>query len=165
MAMWRVRDFHDDDLDAVIRLWDDPAAGDSEPVFSLSELVAAVRSNQPAVVATVAEEVVACAVAELDKDRAWLLRISLSPHWRHRGIGSALLSGLEERMLAAGVHRISCILSSGAEIGAEALEHQGYRFEDRSRLLRETRDSSRRLTAVSSVSSVGGCSAPTCGTR
>ena len=25
MAMWRVRDFHADDLDAAIRLWDDPA--------------------------------------------------------------------------------------------------------------------------------------------
>ncbi len=127
MAMWRVRDFHDDDLDAVIRLWDDPNAGDSEPVFTLSELVAAVRSNEPAVVATVGDEVVACAVAEIDKDRAWLLRLSLSPDWRHRGIGSALLSGLEERMLAAGVQRISCLLSSGSEIGAEALEHQGYR--------------------------------------
>ena len=130
MAMWRIRDFHDDDLDAAIRLWDDPAAGDSEPVFSLSELVAAVRSNEPAVVATVGDEFVGCAVAELDKDRAWLLRISLSPHWRHRGIGSALLTGIEERMLAAGVNRISCLLSSGTEIGAEALEHQGYRSRE-----------------------------------
>ncbi len=127
MALWRIRDFHDDDLDAVIRLWDDPASGDSEPVFSLSELVAAVRADQPTVVATVAEEVVGCAVAEVDRDRAWLLRLSLSPHWRHRGMGSALLSGLEGRLLEAGVHRISCLLSSSAEIGAAALEHQGYR--------------------------------------
>lgn len=126
MAMWRVRDFHDDDLDAVIRLWDDPAAGDSDPVFSLSELVAAVRGSQPSVVAVVGDEIVGCAVAEVDKDRAWLLRLSLSPHWRHRGMGSALLKGLEERLVPAGVRRISCLLSSGAEIGAAALEHQGY---------------------------------------
>ncbi|MHB8244749.1 MAG: ATP-binding protein [Acidimicrobiales bacterium] len=126
MPIWRIRDFHDDDLDAALRLWDDPRTGDVEPVFSLSELLAAVRANGPAVVATVGKEVVGCAVGELDKDRAWLLRLSLSPDWRHRGIGSALLSGLEERMLAAGVQRISCLLSSISEIGAEALEHQGY---------------------------------------
>jgi transitional endoplasmic reticulum ATPase len=127
MALWRIRDFHDDDLDAAIRLWDDPGSGDSEPVFSVSELVAAVRAHQPAVVATVGDDVVGCAVAEVDRDRAWLLRLSLSPHWRHHGVGSALLSGLEDRLIGGGVHRISCLLSSSAEVGAAALEHQGYR--------------------------------------
>jgi transitional endoplasmic reticulum ATPase len=130
MAMWRVRDFHDDDLDTVIRLWDDPSSQDSEPVFSLSELVAAVRGSEPAVVAVVGDEVVGSAVAEVDKDRAWLLRLSLSPHWRHRGIGSALLKGLEERLLPLGVHRISCLLSSHSEIGAEALVHQGFSYRE-----------------------------------
>jgi transitional endoplasmic reticulum ATPase len=127
MAIWRVRDYHDEDLDAVIRLWDDPAASDSDPVFSLSELLSAVRTHEPAVVATVADQVIGCAVAELDKDRAWLLRLSLSPKWRQRGVGSALLSALEERLLALGVQRISCLLSSDSETGAAALEHQGYR--------------------------------------
>jgi transitional endoplasmic reticulum ATPase len=127
MALWRVRDFHDDDLDAAIRLWDDATAGDAEPVFSLSELVAAVRSKEPAVVATVNDEMIGCAVAELDKDRAWVLRLSLHPSWRKRGIGSALLSALEDRLLAVGTHRISCLLSSDAETGSTALEHQGYR--------------------------------------
>jgi transitional endoplasmic reticulum ATPase len=127
MAIWRVRDFHDEDLDALIRLWDDPAASDSEPVFTLSELVAAVRAHEPVVVATVGDQIIGCAVAEVDKERAWLLRFSLSPQWRHRGVGSALLSGLEERFLAAGVQRISCLLSSDAELGSAALEHQGYR--------------------------------------
>lgn len=127
MAIWRVRDFHDDDLDAAIRLWDEPLAGDGSPIFSLSELVAAVRSNGPAVVATVGDELVGCAVAEVAEDRAWLLRLSLSPHWRHRGIGSALLSGLEERLIELGVLRVSALLSSDSVVGAEALEHQGYR--------------------------------------
>jgi MoxR-like ATPase/GNAT superfamily N-acetyltransferase len=127
MPIWRVRDFHDDDLDAAVRLWDDPASGDAEAVFLLSELIAAVRSNQPAVVATVDDEIVGCAVAEMDQDRAWILRISLSSNWRNRGIGSSLLTGLENRLLSSGVHRIACLLSSDSVIGAAALEHQGYR--------------------------------------
>jgi transitional endoplasmic reticulum ATPase len=49
MVTWRVRDFHADDLDAAIRLWDNPAASGGAPVFGLSDLIAAVRSHQPAV--------------------------------------------------------------------------------------------------------------------
>lgn len=78
MVLWRVRDFHDDDLDAAIRLWGDPAAGGEAPVFGLSDLVTAVRAGEPAVV-------------------------------------------------AVGVHRIDCLLATGDEVGALALEHGGYR--------------------------------------
>jgi transitional endoplasmic reticulum ATPase len=40
---WRIRDFHPDDLDAAVRLWDNPAASSEAPVFGLSDLIAAVR--------------------------------------------------------------------------------------------------------------------------
>jgi len=53
---WRVRDFHDDDLDAAVRLWDSPASSGEAPAFGLSDLIAAVRSHEPAVVAVVGEE-------------------------------------------------------------------------------------------------------------
>jgi len=44
MAPWRVRDFHADDLDAAVRLWDDPVASSEAPAFGLSDVIAAVRS-------------------------------------------------------------------------------------------------------------------------
>jgi hypothetical protein len=68
MPLWRVRDFHDDDLDAAIRMWDDPATGGAEPVFGISELVAAVRSGEPAVVGVVGDELVGTAVASVSRD-------------------------------------------------------------------------------------------------
>jgi transitional endoplasmic reticulum ATPase len=126
MAMWRVRDFHADDLDAAIRLWDDPAGGGEAPVFGLSDLIAAVRSHQPAVVAAVGEDLVGTAVATVEGGRAWVMRISLAAAWQHRGIGSAMLGELERRLVAAGVHRIQCLLAGESEIGALALEHSGY---------------------------------------
>jgi len=49
MAPWRVSDFHADDLDAAVRLWDNPAASSEAPAFGLSDLIAAVRSHEPAV--------------------------------------------------------------------------------------------------------------------
>jgi transitional endoplasmic reticulum ATPase len=126
MTPWRVRDFHADDLDAVIRLWDNPAASSAASAFSLSDLVAAVRSREPAVVAVVGEELAGVAVAAVGGDRAWVLRISLAPAWRQRGIGSAMLRELERRLVAAGVHRIQCLLAGEEDIGAVALEHAGY---------------------------------------
>jgi transitional endoplasmic reticulum ATPase len=126
MAMWRVRDFHADDLDAAVRLWDDPAASGEAAMFGLSDLIAAARSHQPAVVAVVGEEIVGTAVATVSDDRAWVMRISLAPAWRHRGIGSAMLGELERRLVANGVHRIQCLLAGDSDIGALALEHAGY---------------------------------------
>ena len=126
MAVWRVRDFHADDLDAAVRLWDDPAASGAAPVFGLSDLIAAVRSHQPAVAAVVGDALVGTAVATVADDRAWVMRISLAPAWRHRGIGSAMLGELERRLVATGAHRIQCLLAGEGDVGALALEHAGY---------------------------------------
>ncbi len=126
MAMWRVRDFHADDLDAAIRLWDDRAASGEAPAFGLSDLIAAVRAHQPAVVAVVGEELIGTAIAAVSGEAAWVMRISLAAAWRHRGIGSAMLGELERRLVAAGVHRIQCLLAGDSQIGPLALEHSGY---------------------------------------
>jgi transitional endoplasmic reticulum ATPase len=126
VAPWRIRDLHADDLDAVVRLWDDQAASSEAPAFGLSDLIAAVRSHEPAVVAVVGTELAGAAVASVGGDRAWIMRISLAPAWRHRGIGSAMLRELERRLVAAGVHRIQCLLGGESQIGALALEHAGY---------------------------------------
>src|SRR5205807_1469170 len=98
MAPWRVRDFHFDDLDAAVRLWDTPAASSEAPAFGLSDLIAAVRSHEPAVVAVVGEELAGVAVATVTGDEAWVMRISLAAAWRRRGIGSAMLGELERRL-------------------------------------------------------------------
>jgi len=123
---WRIRDFHADDLDAAVRLWDNPASSGEAPGFGLSDLIAAVRSHEPAVVAVAGEELVGTAVATVGGVRAWVMRISLAAAWRRRGIGSAMLGELERRLVAAGVHRIQCLLAGEGEIGALALEHAGY---------------------------------------
>jgi transitional endoplasmic reticulum ATPase len=126
MTPWRIRDFHDDDLDAAVRLWDDPAAGSAAPVFGVSDLIASVRAAAPAVVAAVGDELVGTVVATISGARAQVMRISLAPGWRHRGIGSAMLTELERRLVAAGAHRVGCLLAEEGELGAAALQHCGY---------------------------------------
>src|SRR6185437_10595844 len=123
--MWRVRDFHADDLDAAVRLWEDPASSEA-PLFGLSDLIAAVRSHQPTVVAVVREELAGVAVATVTGDQAWVMRISLAAAWRRREIGSAMLGELERRLVTAGVRRIVCLLAANRETGPLALEHSGF---------------------------------------
>jgi transitional endoplasmic reticulum ATPase len=77
-------------------------------------------------IAVVGEDLVGSAVATVSGAQAWLMRISLALAWRKRGIGSAMLTELERRLVAAGAHRITCLLADQAEMGALALEHCGY---------------------------------------
>ncbi|HEY2314929.1 MAG TPA: GNAT family N-acetyltransferase [Streptosporangiaceae bacterium] len=126
MTPWRIRDFHEDDLDAAVRLWDDPAAGTAAPVFGVSDLISAVRAGSPAVVAVNGNVLVGTVVATLSGDRALVMRISLAPGWRQQGIGSAMLTELERRLVTAGIHRVSCLLGDETDMGTAALEHSGY---------------------------------------
>jgi MoxR-like ATPase/GNAT superfamily N-acetyltransferase len=122
-----VRDFRDDDLDRAIQVWDQSrTADDSSPVFSISEVMAAARAGQPAVVAVVADELVGIAVAQAHGERAWVMLLALAARWRNRGIGSALLAELERRLRALGVRRISALLAPAAS-GTAALENSEYR--------------------------------------
>ena len=134
MTPWRIRDLHEDDLDAAIRLWDDPSAGSTTPVFGVSDLIAAVRADAPAVVAVVGEEIVGAVVATVSGSRGMILRVSLAAGWRRKGIGSALLTELERQLVTAGAHRISCLLADENDVGALALEHCGYRVQPGMRL-------------------------------
>jgi AAA+ superfamily predicted ATPase/GNAT superfamily N-acetyltransferase len=129
---WRLRDFHDDDLDQAIAIWDQSRQShEPPPVFPLSEVVSTARSGQPAVVAVVGDQLVGMAVAESEGERAWISIVALAEQWRNRGIGSALLGELELRLRMQGVRRISALLPPNAT-GTTALQNSGY--EERTNL-------------------------------
>jgi transitional endoplasmic reticulum ATPase len=126
MPPWRLRDFHEDDLDQAISVWDQSRRPDEpHPVFPVSEVVSAAKSGQPAVVAVVGDQLVGMAVAQQHGERGWISMIALSNGWRDRGIGSALLSDLEVRLRTLGVRRISALLAEDAT-GTAALRNSSY---------------------------------------
>ena len=126
MPAWRLRDYHEADLDQAIQVWDQGRGpGTAEPGFSVAEVMAAARAGQPAVVAEVGDEVVGMAVAQLQGERAWIMLVAIGSRWRDRGVGSALLGDLERRLRSQGVRRISAVLPESAT-GAVALENSGY---------------------------------------
>jgi GNAT superfamily N-acetyltransferase len=126
MPAWRLRDFHEDDLDQAISVWDQNRhPGEPPPVFAISEVVSSARSGQPAVVAVVGDELVGISVAQFQGERAWISIVGLSSRWRNRGVGSALLGELELRLRTLGVRRIGTLLPPEAT-GTAALRNSGY---------------------------------------
>jgi len=128
MPAWRLRDYHEADLDQAIQIWDQ-SRGSAEPVFSVAEVMAAARGGHPAAVAEVGDEVVGMAVAQTHGERAWILLVAIASRWRDRGVGSALLTDLERRLRTQGVRRICAVLPEGAT-GATALQNSGYTRRD-----------------------------------
>ncbi|MFD9084442.1 ATP-binding protein, partial [Streptomyces erythrochromogenes] len=125
MTGWRVRDYTQDDLESVLRVDAESGTTEEPPLFPLSDAVAALQALHPAVVATADDVVVGAAVSRVDGDRAWILRISMAPAWRHKGLGSDLITALEHRLFAGGVRTVHAVLPDG-ETGAAALYNCGF---------------------------------------
>jgi transitional endoplasmic reticulum ATPase len=91
----------------------------------VAEVIEALSSGAPAVVAVEGSRVAGTCVARVTGERAWVLRIAIDPALRGRGIGSALLLALEQRLLRLGVTRIAALVPEGG-VAREAFVHQGY---------------------------------------
>ncbi len=125
MSPWRVRTLDEDDLDQVVRIWEESRDTTADPAVSLAEVVSALQADMPAVVAVVGKEVVGAAVSSVAQERGWVLRLAIARQWRRHGIGSALLAALEERLARVGVRRIGALLPEG-EVGEDAFRNSGY---------------------------------------
>jgi transitional endoplasmic reticulum ATPase len=125
MMTWHVRNFHQADLDAILRLWESSRLSGVEPVYALGEVVASCQEDH-AVVAVHEDLVVGAAVARAAHDQGWIVFFGIDNQWRHRGIGSALLAAIEGRLTTLGLTKLS-ILVPDAEQRLEALNNAGFR--------------------------------------
>jgi transitional endoplasmic reticulum ATPase len=149
----RLRELDDDRLEAAVRLWEE-AAGDGPPAaFSLAEVLAALAARGPGLVALVGDEVVGAIVAAVDRNRAWIVRWAVAPGWRRRGVGAALLGGLERRLASAGIREVSLLAPRGTE-AVEAARANGYAASDELVYLSKRR--LQRATADDRVEELGG---------
>lgn len=128
MQQWRVRDYHPDDLDRLVQVWQQSRIKDVHPVYSLSDIIAAC-SDEVGVVAVANDEVVGAAACRIHDDRAWVLMVGQAEDWRGQGLGSALLAGLESRLIQRGVFRISALLPV-AESRVKAFHNSKYSIEE-----------------------------------
>lgn len=124
MSRWLLREYHDDDLEAVVRLCDATSMG-QESVFSLAECIGALRGHHPAVVAVQRGRVIGAALSSISGERAWVVRMAITADSRGKGLASALLLALERQLVHRRVRRIAYVLSE-EELLASGLANAGY---------------------------------------
>ncbi|MEJ1090255.1 ATP-binding protein [Microbacterium istanbulense] len=127
MARWRIRDYHADDIDSILRLWEQVTAEGSEPVYSLSEVLTSLAKDH-AVVAVVGEQVVGAAVGRAAHAQGWVVFLATAAPMRGAGIGSSLLAALEARMAPHGISKLSALMPA-AETRTGAFERQGFALQ------------------------------------
>lgn len=114
--------------ESIVQLMDTGSAAAAP--FSRSDVVEALHEHQPAVVALAASgELAGAAVARIGGPDAHLLVLALHPRWRHRGIGSALLRGLDQQIIHGGARRLVALVRPG-QVGEEAFVNQGFSHVD-----------------------------------
>jgi GNAT superfamily N-acetyltransferase len=121
---WFIRDYHDDDLESVVRLLDATSAQQGS-VFGLAEVIAALRDDQPAVVAQRDDEVVGAVISTVSGDRGWVVRLAIAEEWRGQGMASALLLGLERALDDQRVRVLSYVLPEEEQL-ADGLANAGF---------------------------------------
>ncbi len=113
MTGWRIRDFHSDDLDGILHLWEEITAAKTEPVYGLSEVLASCQMDH-AVLAVHGDEVVGAAVGRAAHAQGWIVFLATARVWQGQGIGTAMLAALEKRMAPHGLTKLSALMPESA---------------------------------------------------
>ncbi|ALE92868.1 AAA family ATPase [Arthrobacter alpinus] len=124
MTSWKIRDFHSQDVEGILQLWQSLRATKVEPVYDLSEVLASCEKDH-AVVAVQGEQVIGAAVGRAAHDQGWIVFLSTLPEFRGRGIGTSLLAAVENRMAAHGLNKLSALMPE-TETRVEAFTNRGF---------------------------------------
>ncbi|WP_336651754.1 MULTISPECIES: ATP-binding protein [unclassified Leucobacter] len=115
MGRITIRDFHDDDLDAVVQLWWEARSSAEQPVYSLAEVTASCREDH-AVVAVRDEKVVAAAVGRAAHAQGWIVFFGVAEESRSGNVSGALLDALERKMAPLGLSTLSVLMPEGSRL-------------------------------------------------
>lgn len=97
--------------------------------YGRSDVVEALQEGQPAAAAVAGGTLVGAAVARVSGPDAHLLSLAIHPQWRNRGIGSALLTAIDQEIVHRGARRLLALVRHG-QVGELALVNQGFACTD-----------------------------------
>ncbi|WP_150954636.1 ATP-binding protein [Microbacterium testaceum] len=127
MPNWRIRDYHAEDVDGILRLWEEVTRGGIEPVYSLSEVLTSCAKDH-AVVAVAGDQVVGAAIGRTAHAQGWVVFLATAVHARREGMGSSLLAALESRMAPQGISKLSALMPA-AETRVGVFLQQGFELK------------------------------------
>ena len=124
MSGWRIRDYHADDVDGILRLWEQMLAVNAEPVYGLSDVLASCEKDH-AVVAVMATRWSVRPIGRAAHAQGWVVFLATAAHVP-RVAGSVRRCSPRSR---PGWRRTGIKLSAlmpEAETRVEAFLHQGF---------------------------------------
>lgn len=124
MSPWTIRDFHSQDVEGILQLWQTLRDNGVQPVYDLSEVLASCEKDH-AVVAVQGDEIIGAAVGRAAHDQGWIVFLATLPKFRGRGIGTLLLAAVENRMTAHGLNKLSALMPE-TETRVEAFTNRGF---------------------------------------
>jgi hypothetical protein len=105
----RVREFHDDDLDGVVRLFAQASGSDAPPVYALSEVIASCQKDH-AVVAVERDRIVGAAVGRAAHAQGWVVFFAVDRDAEDPVLDADLLDALQRRMAPLGLGKLSVLV-------------------------------------------------------
>ena len=127
-----IREFHDDDLDTIVRLWEAAYHRGTPPVYSMAEVIASCQQDH-AMVATEGDRVVAVAVGRAAHAQGWIVFFDVAPD-TDPTVAGLVLDALERRMAPLGLGKLS-VLTAGDDDASAALSKNGFVVRDPVRYL------------------------------
>ncbi len=127
MTGWRLRDFHSDDLDGILVLWEEIKSTKTEPVYGLPEVLASCQKDH-AIVAVHGDEIIGAAVGRAAHAQGWIVFLATARPWQGQGIGTAMLAALEKRMAPFGMTKLSALMPESAS-RVDAFVNRGFQLK------------------------------------
>ncbi len=130
--MMEIRPFEEEDSEAVIALWTPvfayPAPHNAPETVIRHKLAV---QRELFFVAILGDSLVGTVMGGYDGHRGWVYSLAVSPSFRHRGIGTALMRHVEQELATRGCPKVNLqVLASNAET-VEFYKKLGYAVEER----------------------------------
>jgi ribosomal protein S18 acetylase RimI-like enzyme len=127
-----IRSYLGSDGTAVVTLWGEvfpDAPAWNHPEADIRRKLAVQR--ELFLVAVLDSEVVGTAMGGYDGHRGWVYYVVVSPRHRRKGIGTALIRGVEERLAGLGCPKVNLQVRATNDEVVAFYRKLGYRVEDR----------------------------------
>ncbi len=129
---YKIRPYHENDRDGLLSLWTEIFPANSphnDPATSLDKKL---RTDPDLLLVSVMDgEIVGSVMGGYDGHRGWIYSLAVTPSLRRKGIASALMAAIEEKLHKRGCLKVNLqVLSSNSAVIA-LYEELGFHVEER----------------------------------
>jgi ribosomal protein S18 acetylase RimI-like enzyme len=123
-----IRNLRPEDYDRLVALWDEAGLPYRPQGRDQRERIAREIEGECSIFLAADDEgrLVGAVLGTHDGRKGWVNRLAVLPSHRGRGIGRALVAGLEDRLLELGIEIVTCLIEDWNENSMAFFERIGY---------------------------------------